>query len=104
MKLIDKRTLLAGVAAMATLAGAGQSFAQATDTATVEELIVTGSRIKRADITGVGPATVISQEQIERTGLTNVEALLQRLPASAGNAANDSDRWGSPWSSTTCRP
>ena len=66
MKLIDKRTLLASVAAMATLVGAGQAFAQATETATVEEVIVTGSRIKRADITGVGPATVISQDQIER--------------------------------------
>ena len=93
MKLIDKRTLLAGVAAMATLVGAGQAFAQAMDTATVEELIVTGSRIKRADITGVGPATVISQEQIERTGLTNVEALLQRLPASAGNAGNQTNAY-----------
>lgn len=93
MILIDKQTLLAGVAAMATLVGAGQSFAQATDTATVEELIVTGSRIKRADITGVGPATVISQEQIERTGLTNVEALLQRLPASAGNAGNQTNAY-----------
>ncbi|OYW97575.1 MAG: TonB-dependent receptor, partial [Caulobacter vibrioides] len=93
MKLIDKRTLLASVAAMATLVGAGQAFAQATETATVEEVIVTGSRIKRADITGVGPATVISQDQIERTGLTNVESLLQRLPASAGNAGNQTNAY-----------
>jgi outer membrane receptor protein involved in Fe transport len=59
----------------------------------VDEVVVTGSRIKRTDITGVGPATVVTEEAISRTGLTNVETLLQRLPASAGNAGGQTNAY-----------
>ena len=71
---------------------AGQASAEASPTS-VDELIVTGSRIKRTDISGVGPATVVSQEQIANTGLSNVETLLQRLPASAGNAGGQTNAY-----------
>ena len=57
------------------------------------EILVTGSRIRRPDIAGVGPATVVSAEQIENTGIVNVETLLQRLPANAGFAGNQSSAY-----------
>jgi len=57
------------------------------------EILVTGSRIRRQDIAGVGPATVVSAEQIENTGIVNVETLLQRLPANAGFAGNQSSAY-----------
>jgi len=57
------------------------------------EILVTGSRIRRQDIVGVGPATVVSAEQIENTGIVNVETLLQRLPANAGFAGNQSSAY-----------
>ena len=79
MKRFTKHLLFAG--ACATVALSGEAFAQ-TGSA-VEEVVVTGSRIKRADITGVGPATVVTEEAISRTGVMNVETLLQRLTASA---------------------
>ncbi|WP_332700742.1 TonB-dependent receptor plug domain-containing protein, partial [Devosia sp.] len=92
MSRISKRLLFASAlfttAMLSTQAGAQQLAAN-----DVDEVIVTGSRIKREDITGVGPATVVSQEQIARAGITNVEALLQRLPASAGNAGNQTNAY-----------
>lgn len=63
-------------------------------------IVVTGSRIRRTDIEGVGPSTVVTAEEIENTGIVNVETLLQRLPANAGFAGNQtsaywtSNGWG----------
>ena len=90
MNRFSKRLLLAS----AMLSGAmlsAQAHAQAASD--VEEVIVTGSRIKRVDISGVGPATVVSQEEIANTGITNVETLLQRLPASAGAAGGQTSAY-----------
>jgi len=54
----------------------------------LDEILVTGSRIKRKDIESVGPATVINEMDISNLGITNAELLLQRLPSSAGFAGN----------------
>ncbi len=88
----SKRLLLAS-AMLSSVMLASQASAQQLAANDVDEVVVTGSRIKREDITGVGPATVVSQEQIERAGITNVETLLQRLPASAGNAGNQTNSY-----------
>lgn len=67
-----------------------------------EEVIVTGSRIKRKDLAGVGPVTVLTQQMIKNTGITSMETLLQRLPSSAGFGGNQtaaywvSNGWGTP--------
>jgi len=91
MNRISKRRLFAsacvGLALSATAAQA------ADDAADVGEVVVTGSRIKRTDITGVGPATVVTEEAIARTGVANVETILQRLPASAGNAGGQTNAY-----------
>ena len=56
-------------------------------------IVVTGSRIRRADLVGVGPATVVTAESIENTGVVNVETVLQRLPANAGFAGNQTSSY-----------
>lgn len=61
--------------------------------AAVEEIVVTGSRIRRVDIEGVGPVTVLDEKQIANTGIVSVENLLQRLPASAGAAGNQTNAY-----------
>ena len=58
-----------------------------------DSIVVTGSRIRRQDLAGVGPATVVSAEQIENTGLVNIETVLQRLPANAGFAGNQTSAY-----------
>ncbi len=83
MGSISKRLLFATAVTVGVFAGQG-AWAQQLASTDVEEVIVTGSRIKRADIEGVGPATVIGAAEIAKSGIVNVETLLQRMPAAAG--------------------
>ncbi len=46
----------------------------------VEEITVTGSRIKKKDFTSNAPVTTVGFEQIELTGTVNTESLLNALP------------------------
>ena len=89
--------LCAAMAVVYSTPIAAQSQAKAADeTASNEalaEVVVTGSRIRRQDLAGVAPATVISAEQIESSGIVNVENLLQRLPANAGFAGNQTSAY-----------
>ena len=59
-----------------------------------EEVVVTGSRIQRQDLDGVGPVTVISADDIAARGITSTETLLQSLSASAGLVATRRVRTG----------
>ena len=47
----------------------------------LEEVTVTGSRIKRADFDTVSPAIVISAEFLDSRGFTNVADALNQIPA-----------------------
>ncbi|WP_149193462.1 TonB-dependent receptor [Luteimonas suaedae] len=92
--------LALAIAALTTAGVPSAAFAQtiddradASEAATLETVTVTGSHIKRAAISGVGPVTVIDAEAIERSGVTSVETLLQRLPASAGFGGNQTNAY-----------
>src|SRR3990170_3884950 len=84
-----------------TPVSAQQSQAQ-TEGSEIEEIVITGSRIKRTDLTSVGPVTILDAPQIAATGVTSLEVLLQRLPSSAGFGGNQtsaywvSNGWGTP--------
>ncbi|HEY1077028.1 MAG TPA: hypothetical protein VGE51_10110 [Fontimonas sp.] len=58
-------------------------------TAQLDTIEVTGSRIRRSDFETAQPVTVVTREDIARTGLSNVGDLLQELP-SAGSALSRS--------------
>ena len=96
---MTKTFLLASAAVIATFAT--PAFAQndapaqpiAADAPNGSDIVVTGSRIRRQDLAGVGPATVVSAEQIENTGVVNIETVLQRLPANAGFAGNQTSAY-----------
>jgi iron complex outermembrane recepter protein len=60
---------------------------------TGDQIVVTGSRIRRADLTATGPATTVTAEAIASTGVVNVETVLQRLPANAGFAGNQTSSY-----------
>ena len=74
-------------ASLALSAGQVVAQDQDEDTAELDRIEVTGSRIKRADIESASPVFVIQREEIERTGLTSIGDLLQDLPI-AGAALN----------------
>lgn len=94
-----RNSLAVAIGALLFAGAAAPSLAQtpeppsSQDATTVDAVTVTGSHIKRAQISGVGPVTVIDAEAIERSGAITIETLLQRLPASAGFGGNQTNAY-----------
>ncbi len=80
--------------AISLLLAAGPVAAQSGDAATtLDSVSVTGTHIKGARLSGVGPVSVVDAEAIARSGAISVEDLLQKLPASAGFAGNQTNAY-----------
>jgi len=101
--------------AVALTVGEGAAFAQPSTTAPdqpVEEpataaertavgpdIVVTGSRIRRDPLSQDQPVTFVDRADIDRTGLSSVADVLQRLPSSGGalnSRFNNSGNFGNP--------
>lgn len=85
-----RRDVLALAVAGALSQFASQTLAQQPRDQGSEELEriqVTGTRIKKAEVEGQVPVTVLSREELEKTGITSVGDILQRLTYS-GSALN----------------
>jgi len=67
----------AGLIGMSAAPGA---FAQEENADQLEEITVTGSRIKKKDFSSNAPVATVGVEQIEMTGTVNTESLLNTLP------------------------
>jgi iron complex outermembrane receptor protein len=82
MNALNKRQLsLAVSAALATTLTSGLAFGQ-DDDETVEEVIVTGTRIATTDGFGAtSPVTVVTAENIKNLGFVNIEQVLNSLPS-----------------------
>lgn len=83
-RLLKRRAILMGSTATA-LAGAVLSVpfaaqAQQEDADEIEQIVVTGSRIARTDLTSSSPVAVVDAEQFRLSGTVNVEQLLNTLP------------------------
>lgn len=92
-RINEQETVLVGGVSLRAAGEAGRgAFGEVTERGdpgiVVEEILVTGSRIRQSDTTRVGPMTILRDEDIVNTGITNAEILLQRLPSSAGFAGN----------------
>lgn len=74
----------AGAFAVGFAPGAMAQGADAADEP-LEEIITTGSRIKRADLDSASPVTVIDREVLLAQGITDVGNLLQRMPSMSGS-------------------
>jgi iron complex outermembrane receptor protein len=62
----------------------------------LEEVLVTGSRLVRSDLSAPSPTTVITDEAVKLSGDTTVEAVLNELPQlSAGNNSSVNSAGGS---------
>ena len=62
------------------------AVAQEEAAGTIEEVVVTGSRIPRADIEGAAPVAIYTEADIDRTGATSIGQLLREIPSVAGGA------------------
>ena len=84
--------------AQAVAVGPGAT-ASAPEAATAEEIIVTGSRIRRDPLAQESPVVVLDEASIERTGLSSIADVLQRLPSASGglnSKVNNSGNIGNP--------
>lgn len=75
-----------GITAGAMLLSGGYSHAQEEEEEAkeVEEVIVTGSRIKRSNLDSVKPLEIIDASTIAKTGLNNIGDVLQNITSSDG--------------------
>jgi outer membrane receptor protein involved in Fe transport len=92
----SKKPVLLGTTLLAGLAFAGMAYAQSTPTSppaapagennTLQELVVTGSRIPRPNLEQPTPVAVISPTMIQQAGPQNLGDIIAQLPA-VGNTA-----------------
>jgi outer membrane receptor for ferrienterochelin and colicin len=68
------------VGAVAAAGTAMPAFAQDTEGATVETVVVTGSRIAQPNLTTTSPVTQVTAADITSQGVTRVEDLVAQLP------------------------
>lgn len=82
------KSILSNTSALAVIAAAVftgmPAHAQETDEEE-EAIVVTGTRIARDDLVAAGPVTVMTAEDLERTGAVSVDDILQQLPTVSGD-------------------
>jgi iron complex outermembrane receptor protein len=59
-------------------------MAQQATEQTLEKIEITGSSIRRIEVEGALPVTVISRDAIDKSGVTSITDLIQSLPAMTG--------------------
>ena len=82
MKNFQKRALAIAVSSATAIMGLGSinAFAQDEEAGSIEEVIVTGSRIRRLEFISNAPVASVGSEQLEITNTVNTESLLNTLP------------------------
>jgi iron complex outermembrane receptor protein len=87
---MSKKLLASCIAAtLGTLAAATGASAQDS----IEEVYVTGSRIKRADIDGIGKVDVVTAEDFGKIGAVSLDQLLKFSPFTAGAQAGSESNY-----------
>ena len=96
---MNQRNIAFYLALVGLGAGAGSiNIAAAADedssqSAALEEVVVTGSRVKGSELNSASPVTIVTAEAIFESGISNVEDLLQEMTASAGPAGNSTNAY-----------
>ena len=94
--MVERKTFAAWAAASLFLAGSIAGLAQETENTDaeepeIEEIVVTGSHIKGANITGALPVSVISSDEIEAMGVDSGDDLMQFVPEQGQNFFNEAE-------------
>ena len=86
----NKKTKLAHAVKLAVSVNVGllattaaPAFAE-DDVNQMEEIVVTGSRIPRGDLSGPSPVSIYDRSNIEQSGATSIGQMLREIPAVAG--------------------
>lgn len=89
-----KTKLSIAIAAFSAVAATGVSAQDAVPGPTVEEVIVTGSRIARDPLSTTGPITIVDSDAISRSGVGTIDELLNQLPSMGTTGINANDNNG----------
>lgn len=88
-------TVLAGALAVAAPSFAQQSTQSSGEAATeVGEIVVTGSRIRRPDLTSPAPLSVVNSETIDEKGFANLADAINEQPVTGVPISPDGDQQG----------
>lgn len=71
---------LIAAGALGTLAVATAAPDGAEEQPRIEEVVVTGTRIQRANVTASSPVTQVNQQELTFSGITRVEDFMRYLP------------------------
>ena len=86
-----RQSCVTGCMAVAILASAvGQAADLDTDQGSLEQVVITGSRIQRTDTDTPAPVQVITSEQIANSGYTSISDVLHALTANDQGNLNQS--------------
>jgi iron complex outermembrane receptor protein len=90
-----RQGLAALTSVLAALPALAQDAPTRTEDAALDEVTVTGSRIKRPNLESASPVTAVSVEEIKFQGTTTIDSVLNRLPQftpdSNENGSNGND-------------
>ena len=78
--MFKKKPLVGAISAAIMATTASMSTVYAQDDDSIEEVIVTGSRIMRTDLTSVSPLQIVNAEEFIMSGSINIEQKLAELP------------------------
>lgn len=87
--LVASALLVLGAMGTTTAFAQGEEDDDDEDSAELDRVVITGSRISRTAIEGPSPVTVIDREQIDREGFTTVSEALKSLNQVTGLAQNE---------------
>ncbi len=93
IKKIAMHIVLAGITVGAFNVALAADENTGNRSAALEEVVVTGSRIKGSEWDSASPVTIIGAEAIFDSGISNVEDILQEMTASAGPAGNSTNAY-----------
>ncbi|APV51786.1 hypothetical protein BWI17_20140 [Betaproteobacteria bacterium GR16-43] len=92
--MFKKRMLIVQLASLGLAGSVGLAPAFAQQTQKVEKIEVTGSNIKRIEGESALPVTVISRDDIQKSGVTTAAELIDKISANSGGGYNVSQAVG----------
>lgn len=97
--MLKKRRLTLAVRTalgLGTALGVLPILAQAQETSTMEEIVVTGSRIKVLNATSTSPIANVSGQEVKLKGVTDISSLINDLPQNYQNSVSDFSNTSNP--------
>jgi iron complex outermembrane recepter protein len=88
--MVALATAFGGVSLLMVGPVSAQQSPPPTEVKKIERIEITGSNIRRTDTETVAPVSIITREQIERSGSPTIAEVLRNIPANSGGSYSES--------------